>query len=133
MEGTKLNHLDEGTHSADYYIGTMLTARVPVDGFLTPGNQVRKTFQKGTIVGKVKAYRMYEGFLWWQLEDSGLFVRHQPEIFDVQFTNGEVKTMGKDSVSMELESPLNALLGKNLWWLLILLLIIILFVAKQRK
>lgn len=95
------NNFDKGYHigptgrlvnsnnaDAGDYIDAYLKALKQVSIYDYPGGAVKAVFYPGDIVGKVFSYKLYNGQIWWQLDDpSGKhfgWVRHSEGYFEPQ-------------------------------------------------
>jgi len=89
--GKVLNHADEALE-ADYYIDSWLKAlkKVTVYSNYIDNGIVAPTpvavFEPGEIVGRVYSYKLYNGSIWWQLDDPQNkhfgWVKHEKGLFD---------------------------------------------------
>jgi hypothetical protein len=100
----------EGSHSADWYIGSQLFARYKTNIYKSAGAvQPLKTYNPGAYVGTIESWVLRDGFVWWMLTDLN-FVKHVPGQFDAKIAeetaSGKehekrmqaMKTLGEDDI-----------------------------------
>lgn len=78
-----IDHADE-LKSADWYIGSQLTAKKPVTVYSSPGGVVLRSVPTGGFVGTIYSFVNRTDGLWWQLDAAKGFVKHEPGLFDTK-------------------------------------------------
>lgn len=72
---------DSLTGTADEFEGGELWAKSPVSIYTRPMGTFVKSIPAGGYVGKIFTYQLYNGNVWWMLED-GKYVAHETGKFD---------------------------------------------------
>lgn len=83
-----IDHADS-IKTADYFIGSWLTAKKPGVVLSSPQGTAKSAFNTGDIVGRIFSYVQDNHKVYWQLEDkqggpNGGFVIHEPGRYDTK-------------------------------------------------
>lgn len=99
-----LDHVDE-LKNADYFIGSWLTAKSPVNTYTSPAGAVLdKTYKAGQLVGRIYSWVLRDGQIWWQLNDGG-FVQHAPGRFDTKVALDSASGKEHNELLEDLKTP----------------------------
>ncbi len=87
-----IDHAEE-IKKADYYIGSWLIAKKPVNIYSSPGGTLIGAVTMGKNIGRIASFISRNGQLWWQLEagtsavpghsGNGGFVKHEIGAFEM--------------------------------------------------
>jgi len=84
----RMDYADLTTKPADYYLDSILVAKVPVNVYKSPSltAPIVNKYSKGSNVGTIQSWVVRDGNVWWDVNYfSGVhagWVKHDPALFD---------------------------------------------------